>query len=98
MSYEVLLTSANAPNGVGEYQWENTDQVISVPDDVALQLLRIPSGGYEQVDNHDARPKKKNAKGQTPEEHNAAIAAAALADEQAQPGLVDQLTSAPELI
>lgn len=59
MSYNVLLTSAGAPNGIGEYWWEHPDTVVSVPDDLALQLLKIPAGGYAQVDgDYKALPER----------------------------------------
>jgi hypothetical protein len=94
LSYDVYLISKHAPNGVGEYQWENADQVLAVPDHIALQLLRITNGGYEQVENYDARPVRN---GKSVEAHNAAIALAALDEdpELIQSSLVSQLTDAP---
>lgn len=56
MSDKVQLTSSGAPNGIDEYHWEHTDSVVAVPQEVAVQLLRIPGGGYAVVEAYKALP------------------------------------------
>lgn len=62
MSNTIYVQSRNAPNGWGEYSWENPDSVVAVAEEHALPLLRNPNSGFFQADDYDARPKAKRGR------------------------------------
>lgn len=62
MSDKIHVQSLNAPNGWSTYTWETTESVIAMPEQEALQLLRIPHSGFFQAEDYDARPKAKVSK------------------------------------
>ena len=86
----VYLRSAGAPNGVGDYYWEDPDSIVAVDQETARGLIGIWGAGYSAAE----QPKTKK------EPTAPAVVLTPPADEKIEDNTVDpnQLGEALDLV